>query len=148
MSLFFSKEGKHIVCGGTTSTIAAQYLNKPMVADLNYLDPEIPPIAKIEGVDLVTEGVITISKVLEYAKNFLEDNSSYSQWGYKRDGASLIARMLFEEATDINFFVGRAVNPAHQNPNLPITFNIKMQLVDELSKCLQQMGKRIKVSYF
>ena len=148
MSLFFSKEGKHIVCGGTTSTIASQYLNKPMVADLNYLDPEIPPIAKIEGVDLVTEGVITISKVLEYAKNFLEDNSSYSQWGYKRDGASLIARMLFEEATDINFFVGRAVNPAHQNPNLPITFNIKMQLVDELSKCLQQMGKRIKVSYF
>ena len=86
--------------------------------------------------------------MLEYAKNFLEDNSSYSQWGYKRDGASLIARMLFEEATDINFFVGRAVNPAHQNPNLPITFNIKMQLVDELSKCLQQMGKRIKVSYF
>ena len=41
-----------------------------MVADLNYLDPEIPPIAKIEGVDLVTEGVITISKVLEYAKDF------------------------------------------------------------------------------
>ena len=148
LSLFFAKAGKHIVCGGTTSTLASQFLGKPMVADLNYLDPEIPPIAKIEGVDLVTEGVITISKVLEYAKNFLEDNSSYSQWGYKRDGASLIARMLFEEATDINFFVGRAVNPAHQNPNLPITFNIKMQLVDELSKCLQQMGKRIKVSYF
>ena len=148
MSLFFSKEGKHIVCGGTTSTLASEFLHKPMVADLNYLDPEIPPIAKIEGVDLVTEGVITISKVLEYAKNFLEDNSSYSQWGYKRDGASLIARMLFEEATDINFFVGRAINPAHQNPNLPINFNIKMRLVEELSECLKQMGKRIKVSYF
>ena len=107
MSLFFSKEGKHIVCGGTTSTLASEFLHKPMVADLNYLDPEIPPIAKIEGVDLVTEGVITISKVLEYAKDFLSDNASFSQWGYKRDGASLIARMLFEEATDINFFVGR-----------------------------------------
>ena len=57
-------------------------------------------------------------------------------------------RMLFEEATDINFFVGRAVNPAHQNPDLPINFNIKMNLVEELSKCLKQMGKRIKVSYF
>ena len=148
MSLFFSKEGKHIVCGGTTSTLASEFLHKPMVADLNYLDPEIPPISKIEGVDLVTEGVITISRVLEYAKNFLEDNSSYSQWGYKRDGASLIARMLFEEATDINFFVGRAINPAHQNPNLPINFNIKMRLVEELSECLKQMGKRIKVSYF
>lgn len=148
MSLFFSKEGKHIVCGGTTSTLASEFLHKPMVADLNYLDPEIPPIAKIEGVDLVTEGVITISKVLEYAKDFLSDNASFSQWGYKRDGASLIARMLFEEATDINFFVGRAINPAHQNPNLPINFNIKMRLVEELSECLKQMGKRIKVSYF
>ena len=67
---------------------------------------------------------------------------------WQRDGASLIARMLFEEATDINFFVGRAINPAHQNPNLPINFNIKMRLVEELSECLKQMGKRIKVSYF
>lgn len=56
--------------------------------------------------------------------------------------------MLFEEATDINFFVGKAVNPAHQNPDLPITFNIKMRLIDELAECLEQMGKRIKVSYF
>ena len=70
------------------------------------------------------------------------------QWSYKKDGASQIARLLFEEATDINFYVGRAVNPAHQNPNLPINFNIKMRLVDELSTCLKQMGKRIKVSYF
>lgn len=148
LSLFFSKVGKHIVCGGTTSTITSEFLKKPMIANLDYLDPEIPPTAKIEGVDLVTEGVITISKVLEYAKDYIEGNESYTQWGYKRDGASLISRMLFEEATDINFFVGRAVNPAHQNPNLPISFNIKMQLVDELSTCLKQMGKRIKVSYF
>lgn len=148
LSLFFSKEGKHIVCGGTTSTITAEFLKKPMVADLSYLDPEIPPIAKIEGVDLVTEGVITISRVLDYAKDYIGDNESYTQWGYKRDGAALISRMLFEEATDINFFVGRAINPAHQNPNLPISFNIKMRLVDELSECLRKMGKRIKVSYF
>ena len=65
-----------------------------------------------------------------------------------RDGAAMISRMLFEEATDINFFVGRAVNPAHQNPDLPINFNIKMNLVKELSDCLRKMGKLIKVSYF
>ena len=148
MALFFSKEGKHIVCGGTTSTIAAEYLGKPLVPSIDFPDPEIPPIAKIEGVDLVTEGVITINKVLSYAKDYLADNESYSQWGYKRDGASMIARLLFEEATDINFYVGKAVNPAHQNPNLPINFNIKMQLIQELSDCLKKMGKRIKVSYF
>lgn len=148
MSLFFSKEGKHIICGGTTSSIAAKYLKKPIKASLKFEVSDVPPIAEIEGVDLVTEGVITINKVLTYAKDYIKDNKSYDEWSFKHDGASLICRLLFEEATDINFFVGRAVNPAHQNPDLPINFNIKMNLVKELSKCLKLMGKRIKVSYF
>ncbi len=148
MSLFFSKEGKHIVCGGTTSSIAAKYLGKPLRASLNFVQSDVPPIAEIEGVDLVTEGVITINKVIEYAKDALDKNELYDQWSIKQDGASKICRLLFEEATDINFYVGRAVNPAHQNPDLPINFNIKMNLVEELCSCLKQMGKRIKVSYF
>ena len=148
MSLFFSKEGKHIICGGTTSSIAAKYLGKPVKASLNFEIGDVPPIAEIEGVDLVTEGVITINKVIEYAKDALDKNELYEKWSFQRDGASLICRLLFEEATDINFYVGRAVNPAHQNPDLPITFNIKMNLVEELSECLKKMGKRIKVSYF
>ncbi|MGN0819707.1 MAG: SpoIIE family protein phosphatase [Christensenellaceae bacterium] len=148
MSLFFSKSGKHIVCGGTTASIAAKYLDKPIKTSLNFEVSDVPPISEIEGVDLVTEGVITINKVLTYAKDYLADNDSYEHWGFKRDGASLIARLLFEEATDINFFVGQAVNPAHQNPELPINFNIKMNLVKELSECLKKMGKKIKVSYF
>lgn len=148
MALFFSKEGKHIVCGGTTSTIVADYLGKPLIPSIDFVDPEIPPIATIEGVDLVTEGVITINRVLAYAKDHLAENESYQKWSYQKDGASLISKMLFEEATDINFFVGRAINPAHQNPDLPINFSIKMQLVTELSDCLKKMGKRIKVSYF
>ncbi len=148
MSLFFSKEGKHIVCGGTTSSIAAKYLRKPLRASLNFEESDIPPIAQLEGVDLVTEGVITVNRVLEYAKDYLGENEKYEHWNYKRDGASLICQLLFEEATDINFYVGRAINPAHQNPDLPINFSIKMNLVEELSKCLKLMGKRIKVSYF
>ena len=63
-------------------------------------------------------------------------------------GSMSLSRLLFEEATDINFYVGRAINPAHQNPDLPINFSIKMNLVEDLSKCLKKMGKRIKVSYF
>lgn len=148
MSLFFSKEGKHIICGGTTSSIASKYLGKPIKASLNFERSDVPPIAEMEGVDLVTEGVITINKVIEYAKDALDKSELYEKWSFQRDGASLICRLLFEEATDINFYVGRAVNPAHQNPDLPITFNIKMNLVEELSDCLKKMGKRIKVSYF
>lgn len=148
MSLFFAKEGKHIVCGGTTSTIAADYLHKKLRPNLVFHDPDIPPTAELEGCDLVTEGVVTINRVLEYAKDYLEDNKSFDKWCFKKDGASQVARMLFEDATDINFFVGKAVNPAHQNSDLPITFTIKMQLVKELAGCLEQMGKKIKVSYF
>ena len=148
MSLFLSKEGMHIVCGGTTSSIMSKYLGKPIKPSLEFFDKDVPPIAELEGIDLVTEGVITINKVCEYAKDYLEDNTLYEKWSVSRDGASLICRLLFEEATDINFYVGRAINPAHQNPDLPINFNIKMNLVSELSSSLKKMGKRIKVSYF
>ncbi len=140
--------GKHIVCGGTTSKLASEYLGKPVVPCLDYFDPEIPPIAKIEGIDLVTEGVVTMTKVLEYADSYLNGSISISDLSMKKDGASKIAHMLFEEATDISFYVGRAVNPAHQNPALPINFNVKMQLIDEVSKKLKAMGKNISVSYF
>jgi hypothetical protein len=148
MSLFFSKNGKHIICGGTTASIAAKWLGKPIKTNLNFTSKEIPPTAEIEGVDLVTEGVITISKVIEYAENHISDNQLYEEWEHFNDGAAQISRMLFEEATDINFYVGRAVNPAHQGAELPINFNVKMQLVQRLSESLKAMGKRIKVCYF
>ncbi|HEY8420342.1 MAG TPA: SpoIIE family protein phosphatase [Thermoclostridium sp.] len=148
MALFFAKEGYHVVCGGTTSNLAARYLNKEIKTSLDYVDPEIPPIATIEGVDLVTEGVITISKVLQYAKSYLDDNSFNSEWIIKEDGASQIARILFEEATDISFFVGTAINPAHQNPDLPVHINIKINLVEELAKTLRDMGKTVELNFF
>ena len=62
--------------------------------------------------------------------------------------ASLVSRTLFEEATDINFFVGRAVNPAHQEADMPLNFSVKMNMIEELSASLEKMGKRVKVSYF
>lgn len=149
MSLFFSKQGKHIICGGTTSTIAASWLGKPLDVSIGYdKDSDVPPTAHIEGVDLVTEGVVTMSKVISYAEDCIGANRLYEKWSIGKDGACQICRLLFEEATDINFYVGRAVNPAHQNPDLPINFNIKMNLVQELSAALKKMGKRIKVSYF
>lgn len=149
LSLFFGKEGKHIICGGTTAAIASKFLRKPIKAKKPAgVASGMPPTSEIEGVDLVTEGVITMSRVVEHAKDYLHGNENYEDWNYGHDGASRICQLLFEEATDINFYVGRAINPAHQNPNLPINFNIKMSIVEELSSCLRNMGKRIKVSYF
>ena len=148
LSLFFSKAGKHIVCGGTTASVAAQFLHKPVTAARAVENSDVPPMSEIEGVDLVTEGVLTMSKVLEYANDYLGGNELYEKWNFGRDGASMICQLLFEEATDINFYVGRAVNPAHQNPDLPINFHIKMSIVEQLSEALTKMGKRVRISYF
>ncbi len=148
LSLFFAKKGVHIVSGGTTGNLVSRYLNKPLVLQTEYLDKEVPPTASIEGVDLVTEGVITINKVLEYANNYLKQNDLYLTWFYKIDGASQIARYLFEQATDINFFVGCAINNAHQGEDTGINFTTKMHLIDELAKKLKLMGKNVKVTYF
>lgn len=148
MAMFFSQAGKHIICGGTTSGIAAEYLGRSVETRTEYEDPEIPPTAVIQGVDLVTEGVITISKVLFYVKSFTGTNEYDKQWRLNRDGASQVTRMLLEEASEINFFVGRAVNPAHQTVGLPIGFSAKMRLVEELSGCLQKIGKRVSICYF
>ena len=148
MSLFFSKKGKHVVCGGTTAKIVSEYLGKELQVDLNFVDSDVPPMGKIEGVDLVTEGVITMNKVKEYAEDFMGDNILYQIWGYKKDAASILSRLLFEEATDIDFYVGRAINPAHQNPDLPINFSIKMNIIERLMELLRQMGKNVNGNYF
>jgi len=148
MNLFFGKKGTKIVCGGTTSNVVSRYLNQPIVASLDYHDPEVPPISTIKGVDLTTEGVITLAKVLAYAEDFLDQAKLAPVWLTRKDGASLIAKELFENATDVNFYVGRAINPAHQNPDLPINFAIKQQLITKLAECLEKMGKHIRLSYF
>ena len=148
MAAFFKEKGLHVVCGGTTSSIAAKWLHKPIEASLDYEDADIPPIAKIEGVDLVTEGVITVSRVVENARDYVNDNETYEQWSVKQDAASKLSHLLFEEATDINFYIGRAMNPAHQNPDLPINFNIKMNLVQKLTHYLKKMGKRVIANYY
>lgn len=148
MRLFFARGGKHVVCGGTSTKVVARYLEKPILTDIDYLDPEIPPISHVEGVDLVTEGVITLNKVVEIAKDYLGGNSLYFEWSFRQDGASLLAKTLFEEATDISFFVGCAVNPAHQDPRYNIDISTKMGLVEELTKALRTIGKRVRVAYF
>ena len=148
LSLFFSKAGKHIVCGGTTSSIVAKYLRKKITVSNDFEPGGVPPISFIDGVDLVTEGVLTMNKVVEYAQDYISENKLFEHWNFKKDGASLICRLLFEEATDINIFVGTAINPAHQNPNHPVSFNIKLKIVDDLVSCLTKMGKRVKVNYY
>ena len=145
---FLDAPGMHIVCGGSTNRIAARYLGKEVQASLDYGESELPPIYHLEGVDLATEGVVTISRVLEYAQEYLEGVQLNPAWKLVDDGASRIANALFDYASDVRFFVGCAINPAHQNPNLSIAFGAKFQLIDQLGKCLEKMGKRVETHFY
>lgn len=150
MSLFFSKEGRHIICGGTTSRLAAEHLGRRLIPEreVSSDDPAIPPTARIEGVDLVTEGAVTLLRTLEYAKDYVGDNQLCSEWSVRTDGASQIARMLFEDATDINLFVGGAINTANRESGEMLSQYSRRAVLDELAQCLRTMGKKVKVSYF
>jgi hypothetical protein len=119
-----------------------------VLTSLDYVTPEVPPTSLVAGIDLVTEGVLTLNKVVEISKDCLGSNQDYFDWSFRTDGASLLAKALFEEATDVSFYVGCAVNPAHQDPRYHINISTKMQLVEELAASLKKMGKRIKVAYF
>ncbi|MDK2800605.1 MAG: hypothetical protein PWP27_1225 [Clostridiales bacterium] len=147
---FISEQGKKIVCGGTTSQIISRELGREIVTNFNYFNPSIPPTAEIEGIDLTTEGVLTIGKTLDYLKKYCSSKSTIKDILKlnQRDGASQLAKILIEQATKINFFVGRAMNPAHQNPELPLDLSIKLKLVKEMAKCLENMGKEVRVEYF
>ncbi|MBQ1481971.1 MAG: SpoIIE family protein phosphatase [Erysipelotrichaceae bacterium] len=147
VSLFMSKKGMHIVCGGTKAKIVARCLNKEIYNENNEMPTDIPPMSRIEGIDLVTEGMITMNRVLEYGKNFAGKNDDYFNWYFQTDGASRLASILFEEATDVDIFSGCAINPAHQNdPSLSIS--LKMKLVDELTDVLKKLNKTVKVNYY
>ena len=148
MDAFFGTEGIRVVCGGSTNKLASKYLNKPLTASLEYYDSDLPPMYELEGVDLSTEGALTISRVLDYAGDYLSGTILHPRWEGGQDGAARISRLLFERATDVNFFVGCAMNPAHQNPNLSLAFGAKFQLIDKLSKRLEEMGKRVTVRFF
>ncbi|MEG1620678.1 MAG: serine/threonine-protein phosphatase, partial [Oscillospiraceae bacterium] len=71
-----------------------------------------------------------------------------SDWNDKKDAASLLCQALFVDATDINIFVGTAINPAHQTANIPINFDIKIRIIKELTKYLEQIGKKVKLSFY
>lgn len=145
VSQFLAGSGKKVVCGGTSSQIVARYLGKEIKTSFDFPDKDVPPVAYIDGIDLTTEGVLTIRKLLALSEKYLSVNDMNPKFYKGKDGASLLADMLFEKATHINFFVGQSVNVAHQG--LPIDTTMKLKLIETLSRNLTLMGKAVDVKY-
>lgn len=147
---FMTTPGTKIVSGGTSANIAARILNKKIIASLNYTDPEIPPIATLEGIDLVTEGVFTLNRCADMLEQYNKGDISERFFDSldADNGAAMLAKILVEECTHLNMFVGQAMNAAHQNVGLPFDLSIRMRLVEKIKTECEKMGKAVNVKYY
>ena len=137
---FLQRIGRHVVCGGTTGTIVSRHLGIPLEVDLSTMTDRVPPLARMAGVDLVTEGILTLTRVSEMLKTgTLRENTRF-----KTDGASSLLRTLLD-ADHVHFLVGSAVNPAHQNPALPQQLRIRHAVVREVAEELKRRGIEVTV---
>jgi hypothetical protein len=150
MNDFLSAEGKKIVSGGTAAKIVGNVIGEEVEVDMDTATERVPPIGIMKGIDLVTEGVLTISKTVEILREYLKSSSGAKERAQieGNDGASRLARLLIDDCTHLTLYVGKAVNPAHQNPNLPLDLSIKLREVDKLVEILKDAGKYVCVKYY
>ena len=133
--------GKVILCGGTTADIVARELNRNIVDELIFEDPELPPESFMQGIDLVTEGILTLQKVNEILKTY---NNSIK---LGKGPADKIVKMLME-CDEIQFIVGTRINIAHQDPNLPVDLEIRRTVVKRIARLLEEKWlKKVTLEY-
>ena len=140
ISRFVRRTGRLVVCGGTTAKIVSRYLGKPLEVDLNTMTQDVPATARIEGMYLVTEGILTLTHVSE----LIRAETNKEDLKFHTDGASELLR-LFLDVDQVHFLVGRGVNPAHQNPELPQQLEIRLAVVREISDELRKRGKEVDI---
>lgn len=143
---FFQKEGMHVVCGGTTAKLVADYLHTKVINISDSGSEDVPAMSEIKGIDLVTEGLLTLQKLMEYYEDFSEDRLYFNRLIKKKDGAAELFRILFTEATEINFFFGNALNENYTA--LHIDREKKKELALELIDNLEAEGKKVKICFW
>lgn len=146
---FMEAKGTKVVAGGTSSDIAARVLDEPITTNADGTGT-IPPTSNIKGIDLVLEGVVTLSRVLALLKQYARGDLTV-EFFFELDadnGASRLARLLIEDCTDIHMFVGTAINNAYLDKDVPFEYSMRMSLVKELQKVAESIGKKVIVEYY
>ncbi len=134
---FMDFKGKKAISGGTTANIISRELNIPVVAELSSAAGKLPGLSKMEGVDLVTEGILTLTKTLEYLENGKAENNA---------AKTLMDFLLNSDC--INFIVGAQMNKAHYDPNLPIEIEIRKNIIKQMAKVLEEKYlKKVNVQF-
>ena len=149
MKDFMAAGGKKIGCGGTSSQIAARYLNKEMTNN-NDGTKDVPPTANIRELDLVTEGVLTMSHTFKLLRQFDEGDidAEFFEALDADNGGARLARILLEECTELNFFVGKANNQANYDNNQLFDISVRRNLVVQIRDAMEHMGKQVNITYY
>lgn len=135
--------GRKVVSGGTTASIVARELNQKVESTFEYYDKNVPPIMKIKGMDLVTEGLLTLNKTADY----LDKHKQGQLYPKGKDGASKLLRMLLS-SDYIKMIVGRAMNESHQSLNLPLELGIRTQVMNRIAKSLKKLNKEVEIVWY
>jgi len=137
-------DGRKVVCGGTSGNIIARFLDQEIETLPGTMTRDIPPIGKLDGLDLLTEGIVTIARALEYLK---DSGGDFYRLPSGSDGAALLAKELMA-ADRIRFLVGLQINQFYQNPLLPKTMSIRKNLIRDLTDLLVSYRKQVFVDYY
>lgn len=150
MHEFMHTEGKKVVAGGTSANIAARILGREIITKVDSRNPDVPPMATLEGIDLVTEGVLTLGKCLKILKKYVNDefDAEFFDELDADNGASRLAKLLIEDCTELNLFVGTAVNEAHAESEINFDLSMRQNLVDQLITTSEKMGRTVTVKYY
>lgn len=147
---FMKQEGIKIVSGGITSQIVARELGTRLITSVGVLDPEIPPTAKIEGIDLVTEGVLTLNKAIDLLEQYQQDEVSeeFFEELSRDNGATRLACYLMENCTTVNLFIGKAINKDYTTKELPFEISVRQNLMKRMQAVLTAMHRTVHVYYY
>lgn len=147
---FMAQEGKKVIAGGTSANIAARILKKEIVTSVNYADISVPPTSSIEGVDLVTEGALTLGKSISLLQQYESGDFDVEFFEEldKDNGASKLAKLIIEECTELHLFVGTATNEAYQDKALSFELVMRKNLVRQIEEVAGKLGKKVSVRYY
>lgn len=147
---FMAQKGLKIACGGVTAQILSKQLGRPIDDLPGDLDPVIPPMSQIEGVDLVTEGIITLNHVIKILNLYCEEEVPMELFDElaKKNGASEIANILIEKCNTVNIFVGKAVNNNYTHKTLPFEITARKNIIHGLEDILQKMEKKVNLHFY
>jgi hypothetical protein len=134
--------GRKVICGGTTANIIARLLNRTIDVDMRQRpDPKVPPAARMDGIDLVTEGILTLGEVLR----LLEEGFAPEEM--RSNPAVRLATMLLDSDI-VKFAVGTRINEAHQDPNIPVELELRRNIVKRIAWLLESKHmKQVLIQY-